>query len=70
MNRERIEQCVEALCEKGCREVWRDIQRLDAGDPVAEVAALDAAERRAVADELKEIMAVYGEEGCPLSADC
>lgn len=69
MDQSRIDHYVEILCEKGCREVWLDIQRLEAGEPVAEIKDLDTAERRAIMEELKGIMAVYGDEGCPLSAD-
>ena len=55
----RIEQCVERLCEKGCRAVWADIAALEAGEPLAETRHLDAQEVGAVVSELREIMAVY-----------
>jgi len=69
MDQNRIDHYVEILCEKGCREVWLDIQRLEAGESVAEVNDLAPDERRAVLQELKDVMAVYGDEGCPLSAE-
>ena len=50
---------IEALCAKGCRQVWRDIQTLEAGDPPEETRGLTGAERDQVLSELKAIMAVY-----------
>jgi hypothetical protein len=59
LDRQRIEQSVENVCKKGCRSVWADIDALEAGKRLPETAGLSAAERRAVLDELKNIMAVY-----------
>lgn len=59
MNRRLIEQCVEHLCQKGCRAVWSDIDALESGSPLPEVRGLNAAEVAAVISELKEVMAVY-----------
>jgi hypothetical protein len=39
--------------------VWADIDALEAGRRLPETAGLSAAERRAVLDELKAVMAVY-----------
>ncbi len=50
---------IEALCAKGCRQVWREIQALEAGDPPEETRGLTGAERDQVLSELKAIMAVY-----------
>lgn len=54
-----VQECVEALCQKGCKAVWSDIARLEAGHSVPEAAALSAAERDRVLCELKDVMAVY-----------
>lgn len=59
-----MEHCVEVLCDKGCRAVWADIRRIEAGDIVPEIAELSAEERHAVLDELRNVMAVYGPDGC------
>jgi len=59
LNRRRVEQCVENLCQKGCRAVWSDIDALEAGSALPEVDGLDAREVAAVIAELKEVMAVY-----------
>ena len=50
---------IEALCAKGCRQVWRDIQALEHGETLAETRGLNAVELDQVLRELKEIMAVY-----------
>ncbi len=57
----RIDDCVERLCQKGCRRVWDDIAALERGEVLPEVAGLDAEARHRVLLELKSIMAVYGD---------
>lgn len=59
MNHRLVEQCVENLCQKGCRAVWSDIDALEAGDVLPETGGLSSTEVRAVLDELKAVMAVY-----------
>lgn len=59
MDQAKINHCIEALCQKGCREVTRIIGVLERGDALVETAALDEAERAEVLRELKAIMAVY-----------
>jgi hypothetical protein len=61
MRRDKIEECVEILCNKGCRAVRKDIAALERGQPLPEVWQLDAEERRKVLAELQAIMAVYGD---------
>ena len=65
MDQRKIDDCVERLCNRGCREVMAIIARLDAGEPVDGTESLAGEERRAVLEELRAIMAVYGGE-CPL----
>ncbi len=60
MDRGKIDQCVELLCHRGCREVGQIITRLDAGEAVDGTESLADAEREAVLQELRSIMAVYG----------
>lgn len=57
----RIESCIEALCQKGCRAVWGDIARLERGDVPAETAGLNPDEREQVLIELRALMSVYAE---------
>ncbi len=55
----RLEARLEALCEKGCRRVWRDIEALERGEDLAETRGLTPEERRWLLRELKQVMAVY-----------
>ena len=57
----RIEECLERLCQKGCRRVWDDIAALERGEALPVVAGLDAEARHHLLLELKSIMAVYGD---------
>ncbi len=59
MDQEKINHCVETLCNKGCREVTRTIGIMERHEPLAETAALSAEEQAAVLHELQSIMAVY-----------
>ncbi len=59
LNQRLVEQCVERLCQKGCRSVWSDIDALEAGKRLPEAAGLSAMEVGEVVTELKAIMAVY-----------
>ena len=55
----RLEARLEALCEKGCRRVWRDIDALERGEDLAETRGLSPEERRWLLREIKQVMAVY-----------
>lgn len=57
--RPTVEQSIEHLCHKGCRQVWRDIESLQKGEPLPETLGLSESEIEAVIRELKSIMAVY-----------
>jgi hypothetical protein len=59
-----IEARLEALCQKGCRQVWGDIAALERGDPLPETRDLTPGEMRWLLAELKQVMAVYGDR-CP-----
>jgi hypothetical protein len=54
-----LEARLEALCEKGCRHVWQDIEALERGEELAETKGLSADERRWLLHELRQVMAVY-----------
>jgi len=56
-----VEHSVEALCHKGCRQVWREIDALERGENLPETEGLSEQEKGQVLQELKAIMAVYGE---------
>lgn len=55
----RVEARLEALCEKGCRHVWNDIDALERGEELNETHGLSDEERRWLLAELKQIMSVY-----------
>ena len=57
----RVEARIEALCQKGCRQVRRDLAALEAGAALPETQGLSPRERALLIAELKQIMAVYGE---------
>ncbi len=57
----RIDDCVERLCNKGCRSVRSDIERLERGEQLFELSGLSNDEGRLVLAELKMIMTVYGD---------
>lgn len=59
----RVDQCVEIMCQKGCKTLWADIEALQNGVPLPEVALLSVSEREQVLSELKTIMAVYESTG-------
>lgn len=63
---DRVEARVEAVCQKGCRQVRRDIDALVRGDEIAETRGLSAEERLLLLAELEQIMAVYGDT-CPVA---
>jgi len=56
-----LEAAIEAICQKGCRQVHRDIERLASGELLPEAKGLDAPRREQLLAELRAIMAVYGE---------
>ena len=55
----RVDNCVEALCQKGCSAVWGHIEALESGQLIPEADGLSTPEIRAVIRELKSIMSVY-----------
>lgn len=59
--RYRLDARLEALCVKGCRRVWQDIDALERGEELPETRGLDAAERGVLLQELKQVMAVYAD---------
>jgi hypothetical protein len=63
MRSRAVESCVEQLCRKGCKAVWKDIAMLEEGERLPETRKLSTAENRQVLRELKAIMAVYAKSG-------
>lgn len=59
MNQNKIDFALETLCQRGCVEVSRIIRALEQGESLPELADMDPAERQAVLQELKAVMAVY-----------
>ena len=58
-HKDKIDQCVESLCNQGCSRVTGYIAALRAGQEFPEVAELSGEERRLVLEELESIMAAY-----------
>jgi hypothetical protein len=56
----RLEEAVEAICQRGCRAVRRIIQDLEIGREVGDARGLTPAERHDLHAELVAIMSVYG----------
>lgn len=56
-----LEVRIEAICARGCRQVRTDIATLEQGGELPETRGLSAAERGLILNELRQIMAVYGD---------
>lgn len=65
INRTRIDQCIENLCQNGCAAVRATIVALESGLVVSQTEGMSAEECRMVLTELKAIMEVY-DRPCPL----
>nr|VFJ92603.1 MAG: hypothetical protein BECKLFY1418B_GA0070995_103718 [Candidatus Kentron sp. LFY]VFJ98468.1 MAG: hypothetical protein BECKLFY1418A_GA0070994_10841 [Candidatus Kentron sp. LFY] len=59
-----IDECVELLCQQGCRSVLGKITALERGEHIPETTSLGEEGRAAVFEELKSIMSVYGNTAC------
>lgn len=58
---QRIAECLERLCQKGCLAVRADIRTLEQGKPLPETQGMAPRELQLVLKELKTIMAAYGD---------
>jgi hypothetical protein len=58
-NQSRVDKCVEKLCQKGCSQVWGDIDTLENGGILPETDGMSSGERRRVLSELRSVMSVY-----------
>lgn len=61
VRRPLLESRLEAICQRGCQQVWSVIATLEQGGELPETHDLDAAERDWLLAELSTVMAVYGE---------
>ena len=64
MQQKQVQDCIEALCQKGCRSVRESIMALEHGEKLPETRGLTAEQVQVVLDDLKAVMAVYGDV-CP-----
>ncbi|MCW8943603.1 MAG: hypothetical protein OQL27_02450 [Sedimenticola sp.] len=62
MRKISIDASVEAICIKGCKEVRRDIQLLEAGITPPELSHHTKQVQIRILEELKVIMSVYGDK--------
>jgi hypothetical protein len=58
-DRDRVEACVEAICQNGCRAVRETIALLEGGGTIPEIRGLPTEQVQRVLTELKAIMSVY-----------
>jgi len=59
VRRDKVDECIEALCRQGCSMVYRYINELQQHGEFPEVADLTATERLTVLAELVAIMDIY-----------
>jgi len=59
----QIELFLEQICEQGCRSVNKVIKQLEKGEVIEITMDLNELEQKILLNELKSIMAVYGETG-------
>lgn len=68
----KVNHCIEALCESGCETVRDAIESLENNQPVSLnqqlIEELDEQERTILLAELVKIMSVYGERGCRIKS--
>ena len=61
MQDKRLQLCVESICRKGCQSVRKDMEILQAEGELQETQGLSGDEKQQVLEELRTIMAVYGD---------
>jgi len=61
----RVDECVEAICQKGCEATRDDLARMENGEIITEISHLSKEEQTEVQREIATIMAVYG-DACPV----
>ena len=61
MRYHNIDDCIEAICNKGCRAVRSDIRLLQHGGCTPELEGFGEVDRQLVLKELQTIMEVYGD---------
>ncbi len=59
VERMRIDACVELICARGCKSVWRDIERLKEGMFPPGYEDLSGPARLEVIRQLSQVMQVY-----------
>ncbi len=66
MDQQKIDRALEIVGQMGCEKTREIIRLLDAGEEVHPCDQLSVDECRAMLMELKEVMAIYGEDCCPI----
>lgn len=61
MGKDRVEVCVESICNKGCQSVRSDLEKLEQRKVLPELKGFSEDEIQRVLRELKSIMEVYGD---------
>lgn len=60
-NDKQVNFCLEQICEQGCCSVNLVIQQLEQGQVLEGIQHLNTKQRQQLLQELKSIMAVYGD---------
>lgn len=55
-----LESLSEQICQRGCRSVYRWLERVRLGESLEEIKGLSGEEISALVTELESVMAVYG----------
>ncbi len=67
-NDKQVDSCLENICNQGCQTVTTIIQQLEQGEIINIVKSLTSTQRLKLLQELKSIMAVYG-DSCIVFSD-
>jgi hypothetical protein len=63
MDKQIIEECIEKLCQLGCKAVHRLIRDWEMGKKIPDIEHLSDTQQALVFGELKNIMSVYSTSG-------
>ncbi len=64
MDQQKIDRALEIVGQMGCEKTREIIRLLDAGEAVHPCDQLSVDECKVLLNELKEVMAVYGDDEC------
>ncbi|MBC8519186.1 MAG: hypothetical protein H8D24_02080 [Gammaproteobacteria bacterium] len=68
MDQKKVDRALEIVGQMGCEKTREIIRQLEAGEEVHPCENLSIDECKSMLEELKEVMAVYGDDCCPIPA--